>query len=146
MYLTLWVVSTSLSVVYITLSVVHTTLSLVYITLSVVRATLSVAKIYSVGCKHLLCRFYALLCRLYVILCRCKDLLCRLYALLYQLWKLLKFNEKDNEMVQLTKIILKQTARHNSDDFNSWIPLSSLQDLSDLYNSIYGRSYKKTGY
>ena len=23
-----------------------------------------------------------------------------------------KFNEKDNEMVQLTKIILKQTARH----------------------------------
>ena len=23
-----------------------------------------------------------------------------------------KFNEKDNEMVQLTKVILKQTARH----------------------------------
>ena len=25
-----------------------------------------------------------------------------------------KHNERDNEMVQLTKIILKQTARHNS--------------------------------
>ena len=29
-----------------------------------------------------------------------------------------------------------------SDDFNGWIPLSSLQKIT-LTNSIYGRSYKK---
>ena len=38
-------------------------------------------------------------------------------------------NEKDNEMVQLTKIILKQTARHSmyaTSKYRDWAP-SSLQ-------------------
>ena len=100
---------------YATLSVVKFTLSLVRKTVSVVRTTLSVANIYSVGCthyivsysvrcKHLLCRLYALLCRLctltlsvvcitlsiakiYSVGCMhysvgYKHSLCRLYALL----------------------------------------------------------------
>ena len=38
-----------------------------------------------------------------------------------------KHNEKDNEMVQLTKIILKQTARHNS---RYCLPVSFSRELN----------------